>query len=190
MDKYTKSSIYFTNYAYAGQARVFTNITILDAALATTAAATFFGDKEITIAGTTRVFCDAAVGQNNPVGALYTEAIKQYGNEVDSQIRCLLSLGTGVPPTKGFGDDIKSAFQSVLEIAKDTSETARSFRESNPRLNERGAYFRFNPPDVYHIRIDDAKMGGELEALTDHYLREEADKVAKFTKHNAQNSSM
>jgi hypothetical protein len=188
MDKYTASSVYFSNYGYPGDEPIIANITILDAALATTAATSFFEEKEITVPGSTRVFCDAALGENNPVNALWAEARRQYGSDLESRVRCLLSLGTGVPPTTKFGDDVKGVFESILKIAKETSATHRAFRDSNG-LAKRGAYHRFSPPDIYNIRIDDPKMPGEIESLTMYYLREEAERVEKFKELNHPGSS-
>jgi calcium-independent phospholipase A2-gamma len=185
MDKLTSRSVYFTNYEKPGQEKVFDTITILDAALATTAATSFFDDKIITNDGITRTFGDAAIGENNPINGLWTEAIEQYGRDLEKKIRCLLSLGTGVPQLSQFGDDLKSVAESIIEIAKATEVTGDRFRNSNG-LAGRGVYYRFSPPDIYTIRMDAAKMSGHIEALTAPYLETEETqgKIARFEQAN------
>jgi len=186
----TAKTVYFTNYERRlGQEQVFSTITILDAALATTAATSFFGDKKITNNGITRSFGDAALGENNPVTSLWAEARRQYGDKLEERIRCLLSLGTGVPQISKFGDDVKAVAKSVINIAKETEATARKFRDSNG-LAQCGVYYRFSPPDIYNIRMDDSEMKAEIEALTADYLEDQGEYISRFRRDNTGAPSM
>ena len=66
--------------------------TIVEAARATSAAPTFFEPVEIMINGTKERFVDGALGFNNPVMELYSEAKTIFPSR---SIDCIVSLGTG-----------------------------------------------------------------------------------------------
>jgi len=190
MDMHTRNSVHFTNYCKEGDLSVFENITVLDAALATTAATSFFDNKEITTGGITRIFGDAALGKNNPVMGLWAEAKDEFGTDMEERVQCLVSLGTGVPQNTEFGSDIKAVAKSIIQIAEATETTGEDFRNSN-RLADRGAYYRFNPPDVYNIKMDNYKMGGNIQALTAVYLNtgDTKEKIKRFQRGNLEEQS-
>lgn len=192
MDMLSSKAVNFTNYQKIGESKVYDNITVLDAALATTAATSFFDNKVIITNGIPRSFGDAALGKNNPVHALWAEAKNEFGEgqNVEARVRCLVSLGTGVPPNTVFGSDIKAVAKSIIQIAEATENTNDDFRNSTG-LADRGVYYRFSPPDIYNIKMDNAELRGNIEALTETYLRTEdaGEKMKKFRKNIGQEKS-
>lgn len=192
MNMKSKTTVRFTNYPTPGLMSVYENITVLDAALATSAATSFFDNKVIRVDGQDHVFGDAAIGSNNPVNSLWKCAREEFGNDIEPRVRCLVSLGTGSPRKDDFGKNIKEVFESIKQIAEATEETANNFRRSNG-LADRGVYYRFNPPGLYEIvKMDDTTMGGNIQAVVESYLEEEGPeaKIIAFQRKNYDEQSM
>ena len=127
---------------------------------------------EITRAGEPRCFLDAGLGFNNPIQELYVEAMSEFDKsegEFDAQIRVLVSIGTGKPALRGFGDNVVKVAKSIASIATETQHTANNFHLSHMKLADRGGYFRFNPPDLSEVAIDEASMKGTLAARAETY---------------------
>lgn len=117
----------------------------------------------ITAAGVTRNFLDAGLGSNNPINELYLEAATQLiteDEELDKRIRVLVSIGTGRPALQGFGDKVKEVAKSILAIAEETQTTANTFHLMHRALANRDGYFRFNPPDLNEVALDEASKKG------------------------------
>ncbi|PQE29437.1 patatin family protein [Rutstroemia sp. NJR-2017a WRK4] len=163
--------VHFTNYHKPGESAMYDNVTILEAALATSAATTFFEPKKILSGGIYRTFLDAGLGENNPINRLWIEAKSQFGpGALEPQIRCLLSIGTGRPSLAAFGERLKDVGQSIIDIATETTKTANNFYEMHEELTNRDGYFRFNPPDISEIGLDEVKGRGTIEARTEVYV--------------------
>jgi calcium-independent phospholipase A2-gamma len=163
--------VHFTNYHKDGESAMYDSVTILEAALATSAATTFFEPKKILSGGIYRTFLDAGLGENNPVNRLWIEAKAQFGpGALEPQIRCLVSIGTGKPNLFAFGERLKDVGQSIIDIATQTENTANNFYEAHQELTNRDGYFRFNPPDITEIGLDEAGKRGMIEARTEVYV--------------------
>lgn len=147
--------------------------TILDAALATSAATTFFKPHKILSGGVPRTFHDGALGNNNPINRLWVEAKEQYGPApLENQIRCLLSVGTGKPALTDFGESVKDVASSIAKIATETQATADNFHEHHESLANRDGYFRFNPPDISDIGLDEVSKRATIETRTEAFVND------------------
>lgn len=177
MDGDTTMTVHFTDYYKPGESTMFDEVKIWEAACATSAATTFFKQAQIMSGGVRRTFVDGALGANNPVDRLWIEAEKQFQPApLEPQIRCLLSVGTGRPPLTSFGDSVLGVIGSIKKIAAETQNTAQTFHDMHRSLADRNAYFRFNPPYIDEVGLDEAGKRGIVEARTAAYL-EDADVV-------------
>ncbi|KAH8628113.1 hypothetical protein IG631_17881 [Alternaria alternata] len=163
----------FTDYERPGEHSNFYNeVKIWEVARATSAATSFFAPMEITHAGEPRRFLDAGIGSNNPINELYLEAMSQFDKseeEFDKQIRVLVSIGTGRPALHGFGEKVTEVAKSIASIATETQDTANTFHLTHRKLANRGGYFRFNPPDLSEVAIDESSKKGIIASRTDTY---------------------
>lgn len=55
--------------------------------------------------------------------------------DLDDNIQCLVSIGTGVPAIRAFGDDPVSIGAKLVKIATDTENSAESFAHHHPKLH-------------------------------------------------------
>ncbi|KAF2424931.1 hypothetical protein EJ08DRAFT_681763 [Tothia fuscella] len=120
--------------------------TVLQAALATSAATTFF--EPVRIGNLT--FADGALGANNPVDEMEGEAslvycYEEFDHDMKSQVKCFISIGTGHPrlnPAKGSLAGFVRV--NLVKIATDTENIAKRSIERWAKLYEDKRYFRFN----------------------------------------------
>jgi calcium-independent phospholipase A2-gamma len=174
LTKESRVPVRFTDYTKQGEHSNFYNeVRIWEVARATSAATSFFAPMEIIHAGEPRRFLDAGIGSNNPVDELYLEAMAQFDNksdeEFDKQIRVLVSIGTGKPALHGFGDKVTEVAKSIASIATETQATANMFHMCHRRLANRGGYFRFNPPDLGEVALDEAGKKDIIASRTEAY---------------------
>ena len=117
-------------------------------------------------------FVDGATGANNPVLELWNEAQHIWGPQpLGSRVKCLVSIGTGVPSLKAFQDNVIHIHETLTALATETEQTAEKFRRARPELDETGRYYRFN---VTHglegIGLEEPKKKKEIAAATQRYL--------------------
>jgi predicted acylesterase/phospholipase RssA len=151
-----------------------TNIsaTIYEAALATSAATTYFEPVKIG----TRKFVDGGLGTNNPVEEVEGEASNIFcpkTRELKPQVKCFISIGTGNPGKKAIEDNmIKFAKGTLVSIATETEKTADRFvARWEPQLDEK-CYFRFNVHQgLQDVGLAEYQDQGRIEAATDEYLK-------------------
>ncbi|TPX16722.1 uncharacterized protein E0L32_003663 [Thyridium curvatum] len=173
----------FRSYEVEGDR--FKSCKIWEAARATSAAPTFF--KAITIqdeAGIAEDFVDAAMGYNNPVEWLISEAGSAFNRS--RKLGCVVSIGTGTKP-KSMERSLSGAknIARVLKLMKDiTTDCERSHRAMEKLLQDfPGTYFRFNVPSAAEeVGLDEWKKLGSLKEMTSEYLEkaEQAEKVAEI----------
>lgn len=100
--------------------------TICEAALATSAATTFFDSVSIG----DRSFADGGLGANNPVDEV-EEASDIWcaeSGDLKSLVKCFISIGTGNPGKTAFEDGmIKFLGQTLVDIATETENTEKIF---------------------------------------------------------------
>ncbi|RSL69726.1 hypothetical protein CEP54_002125 [Fusarium duplospermum] len=118
-------------------------VTVIQAALATSAATTFFDPVLI---GTCE-YADGALGANNPVDEVEAEAADLWCPEdanLQSLVKCFLSVGTGNPGEKPVGDRVDQLASTLTRITTETEKTAIKFLGRWRRAYELKRYFRFN----------------------------------------------
>ncbi|KAK4443152.1 acyl transferase/acyl hydrolase/lysophospholipase [Podospora aff. communis PSN243] len=142
--------------------------TIWEAARATSAAPTFFDGIQIG----TQLFVDGAIEANNPVDIVRQEAESIWPDAFQrGWIQCLVSIGTGVPDLKAFGNHFFEVAETLKNIATETERTEASFYGNTQYLGLKGRYFRFNVDrGLYDVQLDDTKKLAEIEASAEAYL--------------------
>lgn len=145
--------------------------TICEAALATSAATSFFDVAQIG----TRKFVDGALGANNPVDEVEDEASNIWCSEtadLQRQVKCFISIGTGHPGKKAIEDKtIKFLSKTLVGIATETERTADKFVSRWRQHFDTNRYFRFNVQQgLQAVRLAEYQEQGLIEAATEEYL--------------------
>lgn len=150
---------------------------IWEVARATSAATTFF--EPITIDDET--FVDGATGANNPIQYLWSEAGDIWGAQnqhLEDQVRCLVSIGTGMPSLQAFGVGLLDIAKSLKVIATDTEEEAELFEKHHTKLFQTKRAFRFNVlQGLENIGLEEVEKWGDMKAVTRKYIQTEAVRV-------------
>lgn len=149
------------------------DVTICEAARATSAAPTFFDSAEVT----GEEMIDGAFGCNNPSQEVLSEAAQVL--DKTCKIGCVLSLGTGFrnkslkSAGEYFGSGIpfvKDLIQSLKEVATDCELAHRSTETRFTDFPD--TYFRFNVPKVADkIKLDQYKKIPLLKKATEEYMK-------------------
>lgn len=145
--------------------------TILDAALATSAATSFFDPVRIGA----RQFVDGALGANNPVEQVEREATDIWCDdtaELMPQVKCFISIGTGRPGRKAIEYNIRSLVtKTLIAMATETEQTEARFIARWRKYYDIKRYFRFNVDrGLEGIGLEEYKQQGIMEATTESYL--------------------
>ncbi|KAH6881067.1 hypothetical protein B0T10DRAFT_609259 [Thelonectria olida] len=153
-----------------GVPHLFDSTTVCQACRATSAATTFF--DPIAIGPFQEQFVDGALGANNPIKALWNQAQDVWGDDqLRGSLRCLVSIGTGVPAVKPVRDDVLGIWATLKTLATETEKTAEEFRRDKSSLDDEGRYYRFN---VAHgldgIGLEESKKQREIAAATGRYI--------------------
>lgn len=94
---------------------------------------------------------------------------------IEDHIRCLLSIGTGVPSLQPISDDLVGVGKSLLTIATETEQTAEIFCRDKSRLDSEGRYYRFNVlRGLENIGLEESKQKNAIIAATDRYIESQA----------------
>jgi len=175
-DRDTKDIIRLRSYSLPDEPDI--PATICQAALATSAATTFFEPVRIG----NRFFADGGLGANNPVDETEGEASNIWCAETGDLkplVKCFISIGTGDPGKKAFDDSmIKFLGQTVVDIATETQNTERRFVDRWAGHFDNKRYFRFNVDQgLQNIGLDEYQKLGAMEAATSGYITH---RVQKF----------
>ncbi|KAK5717227.1 hypothetical protein LTR15_009116 [Elasticomyces elasticus] len=146
--------------------------TIWQAALATTAATSFFDSAKIG----DRTYRDGALGANNPAKEVENEAARIWhdtSGELQSHVKCFLSLGTGQKGTYRVHDRAwKFLSESLKNVATDTEPANEEVAARWNHLPNK-PYVRFN----VHHGLEDIELAeyqrekrGTMDAATHAYL--------------------
>ncbi|KAK4930587.1 hypothetical protein LTR49_003001 [Elasticomyces elasticus] len=146
--------------------------TIWQAALATTAATSFFDSAKIG----DRTYRDGALGANNPAKQVENEAARiwcETSGELQSHVKCFLSLGTGHEGTYRVHDNAwKFLSESLKNVATNAEPTNEEVAARWKHLSNK-PYVRFN---VQH-GLEDIELAeykrekrGTMDAATHRYL--------------------
>ncbi|KAE9372602.1 FabD/lysophospholipase-like protein [Stipitochalara longipes BDJ] len=175
VDRDTKDIIHLRSYSLPDELDI--HATICQAALATSAATTFFEPVNIG----NRMFAGCGFGANNPVDELEVEASNIWCSETGDLrplVKCFISIGTGSPGKKAFEDSmIKFFSQTVVDIAtetentENTENTEKKFNAKWAKSFDENRYFRFNVDQgLQSIGLDEYKKRGAMEAAMAGYL--------------------
>uniref|UniRef100_A0A0B7KQA1 PNPLA domain-containing protein n=1 Tax=Bionectria ochroleuca TaxID=29856 RepID=A0A0B7KQA1_BIOOC len=165
--KETGDTVCLTSYRPArGVAHLYDSTTIWQACRATSAATTFF--DPIAIGPYQEQFVDGALGANNPVYTLWTQAQDVWGDDqLRSRLRCLVSIGTGVPALKPVRDDVLGIGATLTSLATETEKTAEQFRRDKSSLDDEGRYYRFNVSrGLEDVGLEESRKQREIAAAT------------------------
>lgn len=173
VDRYTKKIVRLRSYDVPSQPNV--PATICKAALATSAATTFFDPVSID----DRSFADGGFGANNPVNEVEGEASNIWCAETGDLkplVKCFISIGTGNPGIKAFKDNALGFLsQTMVEIATETENTEAEFIARWRAHYDEKRYFRFNVEQgLQDIGIEEYKEKGAIKSATDGYLSHQA----------------
>jgi len=169
--KETGDTVRLTSYrSPRGRERLLSNTKIWEAGRATSAASSFFGP--ITIGSFGESFVDGATGANNPVYEVWNEAQDMWpSGSFEDKVKCLVSIGTGVPSLTPFKGNLIGIGKSLLAIATETEKTAERFSRDKSRLDDAGRYYRFNVlRGLEDIGLEDSKRKNAIVAATDRYI--------------------
>jgi predicted acylesterase/phospholipase RssA len=173
--KETGDTVRLTSYrSPRGRERLLRTTKIWEAARATSAASSFF--DPITIGDFEESFVDGATGANNPVYELWVEAqdIWPLGS-LEDKVKCLVSMGTGVPSLAPFKNDLMGIGKSLLAIATESEKTAERFSRDKSRLDKTQRYYRFNVlRGLEDIGLEESQRKNAIIAATDRYIESQA----------------
>ncbi|KAF2625508.1 FabD/lysophospholipase-like protein [Macroventuria anomochaeta] len=173
--KETSETVCLTSYRTPrGSSDLLNSVTIWEACRATSAASSFF--DPIAVGRFGEEFVDGATGANNPVREMWDQAQLAWGPEpLEGRVKCLVSIGTGVPSLKPFKDDVLHVGKTLVAIATETEQTAERFRRERPLLDSTGRYYRFNVDrGLEDIGLEEAKKVKEMAAATRRYIATQA----------------
>lgn len=90
---------------------------------------------------------------------------------LEGNLKCIISIGTGVPSIEPFETDLLDIGQTLLRISTETEKTAELFQRAHSNLDDSNRYFRFN---VHHglekIALEDSSQKDTIMAVTNRYL--------------------
>lgn len=117
------------------------------------------------------VFLDGATKANNPVTKLWQEAAAVFGDDFEDRLQLALSIGTGVPQLRAFGNDFLSVAKTMVKLATETEDTNDDFERAHKALVRDDRFFRFN----VHVGLADIgleRVGEQarIRAATHKYL--------------------
>lgn len=168
----TSETVCLTSYRTPrGNSDLLNSVTIWEACRATSAASSFF--DPIAVGRFGEEFVDGATGANNPVREVWDQAQVAWGAEppLEGRVKCLVSIGTGVPSLKSFKDDVLHIGATLVAIATETEVTAERFQRERPALDSTGRYYRFNVDrGLEDIGLEEAKKVKEMAAATRRYI--------------------
>ncbi|KAI9673080.1 MAG: hypothetical protein M1829_004394 [Trizodia sp. TS-e1964] len=172
--KQTSEVVRLTSYRSRGSVDLLNTVKIWEACRATSAASSFF--DSISIGKYGEEFVDGATGANNPVWQLWNEAQLVWGPQpLDSRIRCLVSIGTGVPSLTPVKDDVLHIHEMLIAMATETEQTAEMFRRDKALLDNSGRYYRFNVErGLEEIGLEQSKKRNEIAAATRRYYNSQS----------------
>ena len=152
--------------------------TISQAALATSAAPSYFPPVEIG----SSCYIDGALRYNNPVNEVEAEARHLWCPdqvELKSLVKCFLSIGTGTPAKEAISDKaLKFMKSNLASLVTDTEATHQSFQDRWLRQLKEKRFFRFDVTQgLQSVDIADYQKRDMIRDLTDAYMNEGDQKI-------------
>ena len=155
----------------------YAEMTIWQAARATSAAPRYFKRLKIGPSNVQEEFLDGGVGSNNPTRLMMREAHRTFQNT--RGVACVVSIGTGIMnvselQTPTFGQKIIP--KELIDVLKDMVTNCEVVAEEVRRFftSTSGVYFRFNvEKGLEDIKLEDAKELGNMKTNTIRYLEQD-----------------
>jgi hypothetical protein len=124
---------------------------------------------------------NSALGANNPVDEVEGEAANIWCSETSELkplVKCFISIGTGNPGKEAIEDNmLKFLSGTLVRIATETENAERKFVARWAKHYDKNRYFRFNVDQgLQQVGLAEYKEQGRIEAVTDEYLRHQAQK--------------
>jgi hypothetical protein len=172
--KGTSDVVHFSSYLTRRNSSDLLRTTkIWEAARATLATSSLFDPITIGIHG--EEFVGGENGANNPDEEAYNEAADLWPKiAIKDNIKCLVSIGTGVPSLKPFGENMVDIGNTLVAIAKDSERTAGNFARYHSTLSDKQQYFRFNVTGLEDIGLEDVSQRKLTAAATRRYIASQA----------------
>lgn len=128
----------------------------------------------VSIGANTRTFQDSTPDVNNPMREVWIEARGQWrSGSLESQLRCMVSIGTGVPSIKRLGKGMFGLSRSKHEVIDAETETNRFLKEHTD-LDDDHRLFRFDVPNgLADIKADGIDEIETVVEATEDYLGKE-----------------
>ncbi|KAL3444178.1 acyl transferase/acyl hydrolase/lysophospholipase [Aspergillus insuetus] len=162
--KYCPTELYKSTKIWEAAAATFANPSLFD---------------PITLGPSRRRFTDSSAQANNPIREVWIEAKNVWRlTTLESQLRCLVSIGTGLPTIKrakpsggvfGF-----STAKSVDASVADPEVETNKFIQEHSELDDDGRLYRFDVPNgLAEIELDSVAEMETIVDATQEYLAKE-----------------
>ena len=107
--------------------------------------------------------------------AVWNQAQDIWGNQLLRKLRCIVSIGTGMPNLMPVHDDTLGIWATLKAIATETEKTAQQFHHDKSSLDDEGRYYRFNVEHgLEDIGLEESKKKAEIAAATRRYVESQA----------------
>jgi hypothetical protein len=118
---------------------------------------------------------DGALGANNPVYEVWTQARDKWGTQLEGELQCLISIGTGMPTLQPVRDDVLGIWATLRDLGTETENTAERFHREKSNLDIEGRYYRFNVAHgLDNIGLEESKKMKEIAAATRRSMESQA----------------
>jgi len=152
------------------------DVTLWEAARATSAAPTFFKSLKMGPPGMQEEFIDGGMGCNNPTTQVLQEAARVFG--ANRRVACVVSIGTGLKTHNP--SNVPQFLQRVIpvDMLKAVVEQATDCEQTHSQMERRFSgvpdlYFRFNADQpVGEIGLEEWKEVGRIAGYTEYYLKD------------------
>ncbi|KAK3170210.1 hypothetical protein OEA41_009596 [Lepraria neglecta] len=132
---------------------------IWEAARVTSAASTFFPNRQS--------FVDGAFRRNNPIRSANIESLDTWPGEE----RLIISIGTGAAPGQPLTGNLLALAKRLKDLVKDTEQTNQDFRAENNEMVRKGRLYRFNVTHgLTDVGLEEYRAVNKIAAVTDNYL--------------------
>ena len=147
--------------------------TISEAALATSAASSFFDPVYIG----NRQFVDGALGMNNPVEAVEEEACDIWcakTRNIQPLVKCFISIGTGKREKMAIQEKFLPFIrETLIKVTTETEEKAKRSASRWKGHSVQNRYFRLNVEQkLQDVGLAEYKQQHVIEGATEQYLDE------------------
>lgn len=122
-----------------------------------------------------RRFVDGALGANNPVKQVESEAGAVWRDEtrdLNPLVKCFVSIGTGNPGKLPIQDRIdKFIAETLVKIATETETTATEFIDRWRQQHDQRRFFRFNVEQgLQTVGLAEHDKRGVIETATEQHM--------------------